>query len=210
MVRQPHQRPRHEWLASWGTLISAIAAAVGLIVGGFSSCAAWNTARDTREALQRDLQRYKAEQASLIMAWEEHESLIPGRNKTVKLHVRNRSLDPVPQWFVAYADQDLSGKRLAIQVLESFNLPPCSELIINANQAFHSLDWQSAGKVTFFEVFEFWDTSGNVWTRDERGILKSGGDYAPSRDVLTSILTMEELVPRLAKVHALKECSAPG
>jgi hypothetical protein len=184
-----------------------MAAAIGLIIGGVSSCAAWQTARDTREALEIDLQRHKAEQASLVTTWVEYETLTPKSDKSVELHVRNRSLDPIPQWFVAYSQQDLQGDYRGSQILESFNLPPCSELIIKANHAFHALDWRSQGKSESFDAFQFWDASGSLWTRNDRGILKSGDGYSNAhQDTLTSIYTYEELVAHGVKVRTLKEC----
>jgi hypothetical protein len=38
-----------EWLTSWGTFISAMAAACGLVVSGIAPYAAWQTVQDGRE-----------------------------------------------------------------------------------------------------------------------------------------------------------------
>ncbi|MFH8571503.1 hypothetical protein [Streptomyces sp. NPDC017993] len=151
-------------------------------MGGVASYATWRTAQDTRAALERDSKQQEATQAWQVTYWEEEpeQALKEGDIRKVKLHVINRSLDPVPRWSLSYAGLKPGSSEDAFQLRAFSPLPPCTEVVLNSPSVFWEVDWDlpKEGKTqATFQGLTFSDTRGNSWTRDHEGTLTSVSEF---------------------------------
>jgi hypothetical protein len=159
-----------DWLASWGTFISAIAASIGLITGAIASWSAYS---------ELQLQRENSEQhdASRIQFWTDHYRDWRERSRPLKgkfVHILNHTDSPIVQWEIVMTKYQTAqdGKQSFDE--EPFRpdnvLPPCTETTFPLSVAEEAVMEGRTSSATF-ERFEFLDSSGSLWSRDRLGYL---------------------------------------
>ncbi|MFI6523220.1 hypothetical protein [Streptomyces uncialis] len=178
-------RGGHQWLTSWGTFISAIAAALGLAVSGVASCAAWRALHDGRENEVRA-------QASLVTTWSESH-----RDGDHVVHVVNRSFDAVFLWALPFRTP--GGEQKII----TSSLPPCTELVFGP----HKIPHLRAATSGTTNGFMFYDSSGTPWERSPLGLFEAKAgtvDEILSRPGTRT--TLAEIKKAGGSVKAAREC----
>ncbi len=179
-----------QWLTSWGTFISALAAAGGLVVGGVASWAAVEALRDQRADDAEDRARAVADHASHLTAWLDHPNLIDAKSRGA-FHVMNRTPDPISEWGVRFAimSGSVAVGRPRFTVISMHDaVPPCMKLTFD----FGDLSMRYRVKNELREMIvvgvQFTDRSGKRWRRTigahspfssgPRQVLRRGGSRA--------------------------------
>lgn len=192
-VRRAWQRIRR---ASWahaitviGTALAAVAAIGGLWAQAVASYWSQQTAKDQLSQSQEEGVRQTRDQASKVTFWVEHPA---GRRENVKLHVLNRSPDPVSEvQVVLRVRRDVGpdgghhlpeGEEAELWVLPLYNLGPCAETVYPAPKMrlqqvprnhIASLDeWPKLSDQNVWNVgsMHFVDSSGRGWIRTAEGL----------------------------------------
>lgn len=166
------------WLSSWGTFLSAVAAAAGLIISGIATYAAVQTVEDQRATLEEEQAEELRSQASRVTAWQRiaavRDTPLPEGGA---LHVRNRSPDAITGWGIvfdegrpsrvkpgsAWPPEETLSSDTAMYILYT-PLPPCSELIVDVEQLLDDPD--------SFVGVSFYDSRGVRWIRLRDGKLR--------------------------------------
>ncbi|MER5217904.1 hypothetical protein ABT063_47260 [Streptomyces sp. NPDC002838] len=211
-VREERPEPQPEAGASWvrrawrrlrrahwahaitvtGTALAAVAAIGGLWAQAVASYWSQQTAKDQLSQSKEDAARQTQDQASKVTYWVEHPL---GRRENMKLHVLNRSPDPVSgvrivldvfHGSVAFdGDGHVSeGEKPQQWELLLTNLGPCAEIVYPAPKMrletiprnhIASLDeWPKLSDQGHWKVgsMQFIDSSGRGWTRTSTGLDK--------------------------------------
>ncbi|MFK4068712.1 hypothetical protein [Streptomyces sp. NPDC029674] len=132
--------------------------------------------------MEQEQEQRKAEQASRITYWEEETAYLEeeGDLRKTKIHVLNRSLDPVPRWSLEYWGPGFGFTDSMEQRIAFGALPPCTELVINSPVVFYELEWRLGGagqSMASFQKLTFTDTHGNTWTRNVDGALFGESEF---------------------------------
>jgi hypothetical protein len=124
-----------------GTTIGAIAAIGGLLFTGITAMYGAAVARDQLAQSREDSERSKREQASRVSYWVE--------NDETRLHVMNRSLDPIQNVIVYFMaglwDYGVTPVAYAVALR---SIPPCSEVLFERQ----NLRWRQPKKTERLEA----------------------------------------------------------
>ncbi|GHB38050.1 hypothetical protein GCM10010306_034840 [Streptomyces umbrinus] len=182
-----------------GTALAAVAAIGGLWAQAVASYWSQQTARDQLAQSKEESALQRRDQASKVTYWVQNPW---GRRENVKIHVLNRSPDPV------------SGVRLMLHVndrpafMQLSNVPPCADIVYSApslllgtadtpreeRPKLSDPDYRWAAEFMYFI-----DSNGNDWTRtstglDERAPLPKATMENPIGQGIGNIAVFEEQV----------------
>lgn len=152
-------------LATWAAVISATVAAIALIFTGLVAFWDIETARDQLTQSQKDAERKKREQASMVTIWPETDS-----NGQMYGVVANRSRDPVSGVDLFLRWRDESGE----YHFHLGTIPPCTRMNIKS-QAAHlttealydkDLTRRVAHQNLIILRMSFTDSTASIWSRD--------------------------------------------
>ncbi|WP_344599060.1 hypothetical protein [Streptomyces violaceusniger] len=189
-----------------GTALAAVAAIGGLWAQAVASYWSQQTAKDQLSQSKEESVRQMRDQASKVTFWVEHPA---GRRENVKLHVLNRSPDPVSevQIVLRVFRRDVApdgehhlpeGEEEELWVLDLANLGPCAETVYLAPKMrleqiprnhIASLDeWPKLSDQFSWKVgsMYFVDSSGRGWIRTAKGLDERSS--SPVGDLLTNII----------------------
>ncbi|MFF4501826.1 hypothetical protein [Streptomyces sp. NPDC001401] len=173
-------------------MISALAAAVGLIFSGIVTVLGAQAAQDQRQQQAADSARERRQQAAQISYWWEYSS-----KGEADLIINNRSLDPVysltvylryqSSWIKVPGEGNAPHQpRKGSTVGYEFDVvPPCTRLdlteVVMAKTWQQSLDYvPDSVRLVEIPAMTFQDASGANWKRRETG-LDALRDAAPGR-----------------------------
>lgn len=173
-------RGTFEWLSAWGTFVSAVAAAVGLIFAGLASWVSVATLNDQRADDESDRKREMAAQASRVAMWSDEYLDQHGKYRSV-LHIMNRSPAPIVRWSLetAHASSPLPiGRDFPSDSLTAIGniIPPCTELTLDLrqNNEHFPAEAKVKGKYVLVTAMRFQDSYGQEWVRERHGALGKG------------------------------------
>lgn len=190
-----------EWLTSWGTFLSAIAAAGGLIVSGFASWAAVAELRDQREEKAAERQSDLANEASHILAWTDYNPRLPFQTPEAdarprgNIFILNRSQSPIVEWGVVFKQLQQVGSSVTIENGRFFgviqSIPPCTKLTIPVREV------EGLSSIGYNAVtgIEFRDSRGGKWARSLSGRLNSLKGWSSSYEASTLEHVKEDRAP---------------
>ncbi|GAA2582763.1 hypothetical protein [Streptomyces tubercidicus] len=174
-------------------MVSAIAAALGLL---FSGTVAWFSVNATRQQLEQN-RRY---QAGRVTFWYTFTDTEDGGYGTV---VVNRSLDPVTGLYLVFQGPKQGG---VITQYESFSLgygtlPPCTRLTFPPGSFYRDLirSHMVPEDATPRQI-RFTDADGRNWTRSEESLHRGPDD--PTMDRLSDYANPELGVPKVKREPA--------
>ncbi len=172
-VRRPRRPARpagvaaDRWLrmGSWGALVSALAAALGLL---FSGMVALSSVNAIRQQLEQD-RRY---QAGRVTSWYTQPEAGYG------LVVVNRSLDPVTALVLVFEVRKLDGDRVDDRrvPLGFGTLTPCTRLTFPPGSFHTAISRFSDFSQEYLDAdatpvaIRFTDANGRRWVRDDTGL----------------------------------------
>lgn len=174
-------------LTSWGTFISAIAAAAGLIVSGVATWTAVAALNDQREQSVTEAEEQTRARAGRVSVWAEETW-----DSKATIHIMNRSADPVVRWGLdhrflkagevtrqntyprPHAPQPKELREWSLIVVET-PLAPCSHYVFDAAKFTDRLHLEpnESGRGSI-EGITFHDSTGTAWTRDLNSSLVRG------------------------------------
>ncbi|GAA1141884.1 hypothetical protein GCM10009577_77530 [Streptomyces javensis] len=192
------RRARGDWLNSWGTFISAIAAAIGLLVSGVATWAAVEALNEQRADARQEDELRAREQASQVSVWLEDD----GSPFDGVVAVANYSVYPIERWglyFLIDSDpardrESWNGSPTSIGIGKS--IPPCTRALIDLTKFRRGVDLNDSSLDPSRKInargIVFMDAQGEEWHRgitDEFSEIEPGlrsgwvGDSAESRAI---------------------------
>lgn len=180
-------------LASWGAVVSAIAAALGLL---FSGSVAWFSVSATRQQLEQN----RRHQAGRVTFWYTFTDTPDGGYGTV---VVNRSLDPVTGLYLVFRAPK-QGDWIANYESVSLGfgtLTPCTRLTFPPSSFYGDLSQshQVPEDITPQEI-RFTDADGRNWTRSDESLQPGPDD--PTKDRVVDSASPELAVPNVKREPA--------
>lgn len=200
---EPESTPEHEPEpeASWwrriawahvGAVVGALAAIGGLIFTGVATYYSAAVAEDQLQQSNEAEEHRSRDQASRVWLWVDRQ-----RDGKQRVHLTNRSPDPVSQVFAEFITADSRTGRVPRWGIYFHTLPPCSDLVFSQDQLWYDdqtvkgADWWDTphnekpggtawhpmdGKSTLIgPTLMFVDRDGTSWARHDEGQL----DRAP-------------------------------
>ncbi|MFI1028302.1 hypothetical protein [Streptomyces sp. NPDC020951] len=143
------------WLSSWGTMLSALAAALGLV---FTGIVAWFSVSATRQELEQD-RRF---QASKVTFWTER----PTENEYITI-ISNRSVDAVTDIEMLFRVPPFGRDRTYYAGLRLDGIPPCTRISIPEDllgNLIRGMEYKLRGS-TSPDSIQFYDSNGTPWVR---------------------------------------------
>ncbi|WP_406066174.1 hypothetical protein OG462_41565 [Streptomyces sp. NBC_01077] len=158
--------PRAIWLSSWGTMLSALAAAIGLL---FTGTVAWFSVSTAR---QQSAQSLRA-QATRVGFWEE-----PAPDEHIMTVLENRSLDPVTDVEVLFEPVLPFDPHPGYISIRFSYMPPCTRFTFpegSFDKALKHLETSPFTKAppaggTPAAVIQFYDANGIHWVRNDTSL----------------------------------------
>ncbi len=175
-----------EWLTTWGTFISAVAAAGGLVVSGIASWTAVATLQDQREESAESEAAAQSHQASRVSVWldYDHRHFLPSHGEQTA-YILNRSPDPINSWEIMIDFPPKSGSGLpstppglssGMFVEPRQTIPPCTLVKFDASDIStddFASSQTSEGPAAVTGI-EFSDSYGRRWRRGISSPLRKG------------------------------------
>jgi hypothetical protein len=166
-------------LSSWGTFISALAAAVGLVISGIATWVAVKTLNEQQADSKQEDQLRAREQASQVSTWIEDGDSFSG-----VVVVANYSVYPIEKWGLYLrvdADPDSSKSDFnAPARAEGITnvIPPCSRVLVDLvkfrKDTAMALNGVAASREIYVEGINFEDAQGKSWHRQMANSLLGG------------------------------------
>lgn len=180
-------------LASWGAVVSAMAAALGLL---FSGTVAWFSV----SAMRQQLEQNRRHQAGRVTFWYTYTNTEDGGYGTV---VVNRSLDPVTDLQLVFraSKQGASILKRESVALGFGTLPPCTRLTFPPGSFYDDLiqSHRVAEDETPLQI-RFTDADGRDWTRADEHLSSTRGDTW--KELVADSATPEISVPNVKREPA--------
>lgn len=182
LPRSRRDEPRpvlSDWLSSWGTFISAIAAAIGLIVSGIATWAAVRSLNEQQADSKQEDQLRAREQASQVSTWLEDGDPFSG-----VVVIDNYSVYPIEKWgLYLRVDADSNPSKSDFNVPPRAEgvtnvIPPCTRVLINLvkfrKDVAMDLNDVDASRDIYVEGINFEDAQGKAWHRQMANSLLGG------------------------------------